>query len=479
MEQQSLSACIIAGGRSSRFGSDKALYPYRGRPLIEWVIEAVRPAIPEIFIAADDAERFAYLGLPCYPDEIPGMGSLGGVYTALRRAGTGRVFVVACDMPSLSTDLVRHMAALSTAFDVTVPLVRGEFEPLHAVYARPCIGHVEKCIHEGRRRIISFFEHVSVRSVTEEEIRRYGEPDRLFMNINYPEDTGNVKERKVTPATDHSSYFLAREEAVVKSGLLDAGSARFYRDLFRYLDAEHTRYAALPAMPEARSGDLPLSQHGEAVLTGEALRALAAGASPLSDMMALHHPGLVLEPLLGPLAHDTDSLRTLVLTFMAMDRERMASLATEYRIGLDECVFIVTNLLRPYLGLLRERSAAIIPQNGSPLLCPFCGYLPDMAVIGGGDDGKRFLHCSLCGHLWQFKRLACAVCGTEDAAKLECLSSEDDQRYRIDVCHECGGYVKTVRLDRLEGIDSCDLTVENVITAGFDGAALREGYRRP
>ena len=116
------------------------------------------------------------------------MGAFGGVYTALLRAETGRVFVVACDMPWLSTDLVRYMASLSAAYDVTMPQVRGEFEPLHAVYAKTCTVHIEKNMLAGQRRIISFFGDVSVRTVTDDEIRRFGDPDRIFSNINYLKD---------------------------------------------------------------------------------------------------------------------------------------------------------------------------------------------------------------------------------------------------------------------------------------------------
>jgi hypothetical protein len=277
----------------------------------------------------------------------------------------------------------------------------------------------------------------------------------------------------------HSAYFTTRIDTIAKNGLLDEKSIQFYRALFEYLDAEYSRYAGLPGLPAVRGEDLPLSRHSAVILNGDMLRTLAAGTGPLAAIMAAHHPGLVLEPLTGPLAKDENALSGLVVPFLTMDHERMAALSLSHKTGLEEFVFIMTNLLRPLMALLRERSAAIIPEGGSPLLCPFCGQYPDMAVIGGGDEGKRFLHCSLCGLRWTFKRLACAVCGTEDASKLEYLSTEEDTRYRIDVCHECGGYIKTLRLDKFEEPEARDLAVENVITAGLDGAALREGYRRP
>lgn len=183
-----ISAFIIAGGQSQRFGRDKALFEYRGKPLIRHVIDAVRPAIEQIAIVADDADKYAFLGLPCHRDAIAGLGALGGLYTALLRAGTERVFVTACDMPGLSAGLIRFMAEESSGYDVTVPWIDGRAEPLHAVYAKTCIEQIEKNIRSGQRQIIRFFNDVSVRKVTGEEVGHFGDPALIFRNINYPDD---------------------------------------------------------------------------------------------------------------------------------------------------------------------------------------------------------------------------------------------------------------------------------------------------
>ncbi len=183
-----ISAYIIAGGRSSRFGEDKALFHYRGKTLIEHVAEAIRPVMEQITIIGGGAKRFAFLGFPCRDDLISGLGPLGGVHTALHVSETQRVFVFACDMPGLSVDLIRFMASLSKGFDVTVPAVNGKYEPLHAVYAKSCIAHVEECIGKGERRVAAFFDRVSVRTVTGNEIRAFADPKSVFRNINYRDD---------------------------------------------------------------------------------------------------------------------------------------------------------------------------------------------------------------------------------------------------------------------------------------------------
>jgi molybdopterin-guanine dinucleotide biosynthesis protein A len=188
MRPQGISAFIIAGGQSSRFGEDKCLFRYQGRALIERVIESVRPVIDRIAIVADDAGRFAYLGLPCHGDIFHGLGPFGGIHAALVNSQTERAFIFACDMPDISAALISHMAAVPGEFDVIIPVIAGKYEPLHAVYAKSCAGPMEKSIRGGARRIISFFDEVSVRTVPEEEIRKYADPSLVFRNINYRRD---------------------------------------------------------------------------------------------------------------------------------------------------------------------------------------------------------------------------------------------------------------------------------------------------
>ncbi|MBP7738703.1 MAG: molybdenum cofactor guanylyltransferase [Spirochaetes bacterium] len=185
MHSNDISAFIIAGGKSSRFGEDKAVFLYHGKPLIEHVIEAIRPVFNRIAIIGDDAEKFDYLGLPSHRDIVPGIGPLGGLYTALRVADTGRIFIFACDMPGLNTGLIRHMIELSENVDVVIPFIGGFYEPLHAIYSKSCIAPMETLIQEGKRQIFRFFDQVTVRQVTADEIRAYADPEAVFRNINY------------------------------------------------------------------------------------------------------------------------------------------------------------------------------------------------------------------------------------------------------------------------------------------------------
>jgi molybdenum cofactor guanylyltransferase len=186
-----ISAFIIAGGKSSRFGEDKALFKYRGRPLIEHVIEALLPVFTRIAIVGNNAEKFKYLGFPTFDDIITGIGPLGGVHSALHNAATERVFIFACDMPGLDSGLIQSMIELSDNFDVVVPVINGFYEPLHAIYSKSCIAPIDKLVQDGERQIFRFFEQVAVRPVTADEIRVYADPETAFKNINFRNDADN------------------------------------------------------------------------------------------------------------------------------------------------------------------------------------------------------------------------------------------------------------------------------------------------
>ncbi len=183
-----ISSFIIAGGKSKRFGEDKSLFQFKGKPLIEYVINTLKDVFEDTGIIADEGDKFSYLKLPTYPDIIPGLGPIGGLLTALKHSQNERVFVVACDMPYLNADLIRYMTSLPPDYDVIVPFINNFYEALHAIYSINCIDVIERTISSGRRQIISFFGDLNLRRVTEEEISYYTDVEMTFENINYKRD---------------------------------------------------------------------------------------------------------------------------------------------------------------------------------------------------------------------------------------------------------------------------------------------------
>jgi molybdenum cofactor guanylyltransferase len=185
---EDISAVILAGGKSRRFGSNKAFAELDGRPLIERVIAVLGPVFNELTIITNNPDEYAYLGLPMYEDLVKGLGPIGGIYTGLEKIRHTRGFFVACDMPFLNENLIRYMASLSNGFDAVVPKVDWKMEPLHAIYSKNCLPAIIELIAAGECMINRFFQQLRVRFLDEDEIRGHDPLLRSFYNINKPDE---------------------------------------------------------------------------------------------------------------------------------------------------------------------------------------------------------------------------------------------------------------------------------------------------
>lgn len=184
-------AYIMAGGKSTRFKKDKSLHPFEGTPLIQIVYDIISPLFSSVTIVANDPSKYAFLTDSIIQDIIPGLGPLGGIYSALEHAETNRIFVFACDTPFINADFISYMKGLPDYYDIIIPELYGNYEPLHAIYGPGCLAPVKEAITSGGRKITDFFERVSLRKVTDEEILFYSndsEEPRMFLNINYQHD---------------------------------------------------------------------------------------------------------------------------------------------------------------------------------------------------------------------------------------------------------------------------------------------------
>ncbi len=183
-----LTVAIQAGGKSSRMGTDKSFVPFRGRPMIATVIDAVNGLGDELILITNKPEAYAHLGLPMFADLYPETGPLGGIYTAVHHAAHPHVLTVACDMPWLNRSLLEYMAGLRESADVVVPRWDKFPEPLHAIYHKACLEPIREKLEAETYKITAFFGRVSVRFVDRAEIERFDPEGRSFVNVNTPEE---------------------------------------------------------------------------------------------------------------------------------------------------------------------------------------------------------------------------------------------------------------------------------------------------
>ncbi len=188
-----LTAVILAGGQSRRLGTDKALLRFQGQTLLAASVARLRPLCQEVIVVTNTPQAHAHPAARLVGDLFPGKGALGGIYSGLMAAHTTHSLVIACDMPFLNAGLITYMATLATAFDVVIPRLQENLEPLHAIYGRACLPYMKALLDCNDLKIIDLFPQVRVRYVEEAELSAWDPEHRSFLNINTPQDLERVR----------------------------------------------------------------------------------------------------------------------------------------------------------------------------------------------------------------------------------------------------------------------------------------------
>jgi molybdopterin-guanine dinucleotide biosynthesis protein A len=193
--QQPITGVILAGGKSSRMGQNKALMSLGGKRLVDRVVEVMRSVFDALLMVTNTPDAYADLGMPMVRDVWPDKGSLGGVYSAIYHVATPYCLVVACDMPFLQAAILRYLIMQMGDYDVVIPDVLGELQTLHAIYSKACLQPIERRLATHRLRIVGFFPDVRVRTVTASELEPYDPELLAFQNLNTPEEFQAAEQR--------------------------------------------------------------------------------------------------------------------------------------------------------------------------------------------------------------------------------------------------------------------------------------------
>jgi molybdopterin-guanine dinucleotide biosynthesis protein A len=192
-----LTVAIMAGGKSSRMGTDKSFVEILGKPLIEHILERVSElGQRKTILITNRPDDYAYLGVSMYGDVLPEKGSLGGIYTAIHQSKTSATLVIACDMPFLNVDLLRYMIGLSgiQETDIVVPRVDGYPQGLHAIYSKNCLTPILERLDGDRLKVIGFYDSVRVRYIDEPEYKQFDPQGWSFYNVNTPDELREARE---------------------------------------------------------------------------------------------------------------------------------------------------------------------------------------------------------------------------------------------------------------------------------------------
>jgi len=191
-----LTAFVLAGGKSTRMGADKAFVDYEGRTLRAWALGLARSVASDVRIVGSK-EKFAAFA-PVVEDVFRDCGPLGGIHAALRTSPTELNLVLAVDTPFVSQAFLRYLITQARGASdaaVVVPRAGGSRQPLCAIYRREFVDAAESALRAGRNRIDRLFEEVRTRVIEQEELESAGFSSAIFRNLNTPEELEAEKRR--------------------------------------------------------------------------------------------------------------------------------------------------------------------------------------------------------------------------------------------------------------------------------------------
>ena len=202
-------ALILAGGKSSRFGTDKSLLIMNGERLMETQISKCRSLCDEVLILCGEKEKFHLDGIREVPDIVAGQGPLGGIMAGMLASDAERFFVLACDMPLFQPALaVKLLEKCGAEYDACIPRDGGRLEPLCAVYRRSALPHIQQMLETGEHRVRGLFSQIRTCYLEREEWPQSGQEccagadGDMFYNINYRSDYEKLTEKVAIPARE-------------------------------------------------------------------------------------------------------------------------------------------------------------------------------------------------------------------------------------------------------------------------------------
>jgi len=182
-----ISGVILAGGKSRRFGSNKAFIQVQGLPLVQFMFNQLRFLVENVSINSNSPEEFRFLDLPIYPDLIMDKGPIGGIHSALENSFSPLVFVTPCDLPHFSFKLLRVLAGSIGDADAVCFAKARKVEPLPALFQRNTITKLIHFMNHGDNSVHSFLDFCDTSYLPIENYSDVLDP-AMLSNCNTPDD---------------------------------------------------------------------------------------------------------------------------------------------------------------------------------------------------------------------------------------------------------------------------------------------------
>jgi molybdenum cofactor guanylyltransferase len=181
---------ILAGGKSSRMGTDKGLILFNGKSIIEHIMEQLQPVTDKVIIVSNNP-AYEKFGVEVITDLVREIGPAGGIFTALSHSKTAQIFVLSCDMPFVTTAAIEYVIQHASQSQITIASHDGRSEPLFGIYSKTCLTQWDMLIQKGFLKLQEMVAEFDLLKLNMD-----GSPlftRNVFININTPEDLKNLK----------------------------------------------------------------------------------------------------------------------------------------------------------------------------------------------------------------------------------------------------------------------------------------------
>jgi len=184
---------VLAGGKSTRMGTDKALLKLNSMTLLEYSLGKLKSLFKEVMISVDAEGKYNSDDTREVTDAYPDSGPLGGIHAGLMKAQYEWVFVTACDIPLWEASLVDELMKRRNGYDAVVPVINNKTEPLCALYNKTCLPLIENNLKNKKYKVSDLYPELTVNYINAGEF-----PDNdlispyKFMNINTLTDYNKI-----------------------------------------------------------------------------------------------------------------------------------------------------------------------------------------------------------------------------------------------------------------------------------------------
>lgn len=183
MRNQNITGIILAGGKSSRMGRNKAFIEINGEISIRTLHNLIKPCCSEVIISANFSDPYQFLHERIIADEIPDIGPIGGIISCLKKSYSRKNLVIACDMPMVPFSLVQLLISHQNSAEFVVPANGTDvIEPLCAVYDKSVIPALSEMISKGDYKMQNLINHCKTALI------QVHNGNNIFLNLNTPED---------------------------------------------------------------------------------------------------------------------------------------------------------------------------------------------------------------------------------------------------------------------------------------------------